>query len=50
LLFLGQGISGSRSLLEIPLSWQKPAIQACNFKKNSCLIAPPSVPPVPLIP
>jgi len=50
LLFLGQGISGSRSLLEIPLSWQKPAIQTCNFKTNSCPIAPPAVPPDPLIP
>jgi hypothetical protein len=50
LLFLGQGMSGSRSLLEIPLSWQKPTIQTCNFQKNSCPVAQPVAPPaVPLI-
>ena len=36
LLFLGQGITGARDLLEIPLSWQKPAVFGCNFEKRSC--------------
>ncbi|MFM7264310.1 MAG: DUF4079 family protein, partial [Cyanobium sp.] len=36
LLFLSQAISGSRDLLEIPLSWQKPAIQACDFVQQVC--------------
>ena len=36
LLFLAQAISGSRDLLEIPLSWQKPAIQACDFARQLC--------------
>ena len=35
-LFLGQAISGSRDLLEIPLSWQKPAIYACDFAAREC--------------
>ena len=42
LLFLAQAISGSRDLLEIPLSWQKPAIQACDFAVQRCP-APPSM-------
>jgi hypothetical protein len=36
LLFLAQAISGSRDLLEIPLSWQTPAIQACDFARQLC--------------
>ncbi len=36
LLFIGQGITGTRDLLEIPLSWQKPAVYGCNFQKRSC--------------
>ena len=36
-LFLVQGITGSRDLLEIPLSWQKPAIQTCDFNLQRCL-------------
>jgi hypothetical protein len=31
-----QAITGSRDLLEIPLSWQKPAIYRCNFAKRVC--------------
>jgi len=34
LLFLAQGFTGSRDLLEIPLSWQKPYIQ--QLFKGSC--------------
>ncbi|MFM7361913.1 MAG: DUF4079 domain-containing protein [Cyanobium sp.] len=48
LLFLAQAISGSRDLLEIPLSWQKPAIQACDFKAQVCpgpAPAPPEATP-----
>jgi hypothetical protein len=43
LLFLAQAISGSRDLLEIPLSWQKPAIQSCDFARQLC--PPPAAPP-----
>lgn len=31
-----QAITGSRDLLEIPLSWQKPAIYSCNFSQRVC--------------
>ena len=44
LLFVVQGITGTRDLLEIPLSWQKPTIYACNFEARSC------PPPAPLPP
>ncbi len=36
LLFIGQGITGARDLLEIPISWQKPAIFGCDFKNRTC--------------
>ena len=36
LLFVMQGITGSRDLLEIPLSWQKPAVYACDFDLQRC--------------
>ena len=36
LLFLGQGMTGTRDLLEIPLSWQKPAVYKCDFQKQTC--------------
>jgi len=45
LLFLAQAISGSRDLLEIPLSWQKPAIQSCDFTRQVCPSPVPAVPP-----
>lgn len=35
-LFLIQGISGSKDLLEIPLSWQKPTIWQCDFNARRC--------------
>lgn len=44
LLFLGQGLTGTRDLLEIPLSWQKPAVYKCNFNKRSCQAANPLMP------
>ena len=36
LLFAMQGITGTRDLLEIPLSWQKPAVYACDFALQRC--------------
>ncbi len=44
LLFIGQGWTGTRDLLEIPLSWQKPTIYGCDFKNNTC---PPFAPQPP---
>jgi hypothetical protein len=35
-LFVGQGISGSRDLLTIPLSWQKAALRSCDWATLSC--------------
>ena len=35
-LFLMQGETGARDLLEIPLSWQKPAVYGCDFVLRSC--------------
>jgi hypothetical protein len=43
-IFLAQAISGTRDLLEIPLSWQKPAIQACDYQRNTCPVSPASAP------
>jgi hypothetical protein len=31
-----QAITGCRDLLEIPLSWQKPAIYRCDFQNRTC--------------
>lgn len=42
LLFLGQGVTGTRDLLEIPLSWQKPVIYQCDFQNLVCPGQPPS--------
>jgi hypothetical protein len=36
LLFIGQGITGARDLLEIPLSWQEPVIYQCDFANKTC--------------
>lgn len=43
-IFLAQAISGSRDLLEIPISWQKPAIQACDYQRSTCPVAPAAAP------
>jgi hypothetical protein len=43
-IFRAQAISGTRDLLEIPISWQKPAIQACDYQRNTCPVAPPAAP------
>ena len=42
LLFIGQGMTGARDLLEIPLSWQKPYVFQCDFQNKTCL---PNDPP-----
>jgi drug/metabolite transporter (DMT)-like permease len=36
LLFIGQGFTGPRDLLEIPLSWQEPYIYQCDFVNKTC--------------
>jgi Protein of unknown function (DUF4079) len=48
LLFIGQAVTGTRDLLEIPPNWQKPYIQslykhACQTQ--ACTVAPPIAPP-----
>lgn len=41
LLFIGQGMTGSRDLLEIPLSWQKSLVYQCDFERKTCPQFPP---------
>jgi Protein of unknown function (DUF4079) len=36
LLFIGQGITGARDLLEIPLHWQEHYIYQCDFTNKTC--------------
>jgi hypothetical protein len=36
LLFIGQGMTGTRDLLEIPLSWQASHIGKCDFTNLTC--------------
>lgn len=36
LLFVGQGITGTRDLLEIPLSWQESVVYQCDFANKTC--------------
>jgi Protein of unknown function (DUF4079) len=36
LLFLGQGVTGVRDLLEIPLSWQESTVFGCDFTNKTC--------------
>ncbi|RZM77708.1 DUF4079 domain-containing protein [Leptolyngbya iicbica] len=36
LLFVGMGITGTRDLLEIPLSWQEPVVYQCDFANKTC--------------
>lgn len=42
LLFVGQGITGVRDLLEIPLGWQEPYIYQCDFGNKTCPSAAPA--------
>lgn len=43
LLFLGQGLTGARDLLEVPLGWQKPYVE--SLYKHECDRQPCSVQP-----
>lgn len=36
LLFISQGITGTRDLLEIPLTWQEQYIFQCDFANQTC--------------
>lgn len=36
LFFIGQGMTGARDLLEIPLSWQEPYVFSCDFANKTC--------------
>lgn len=36
LFFIGQGMTGARDLLEIPLAWQEPFIFQCDFANKTC--------------
>ena len=36
LLFISQGITGVRDLLEIPLHWQEPFVFQCDFENKTC--------------
>ncbi len=36
LLFIGQGLTGVRDLLEIPLGWQKPFVYSCDYVNKTC--------------
>jgi hypothetical protein len=36
LLFISQGITGVRDLLEIPLHWQEPFVFQCDFENRTC--------------
>lgn len=36
LFFIGQGMTGARDLLEIPLSWQEPHVYKCDFVNFTC--------------
>jgi MFS family permease len=50
LLFIGQGITGTRSLLEVPLSWQEPYVQMLYEQKcdtKPCTVQAPSLTPKP---
>ena len=40
ILFICQGLSGTRDLLEIPLSWQQPFLSQCNWSEATCTDQP----------
>jgi drug/metabolite transporter (DMT)-like permease len=43
LLFIGQGMTGTRDLLEIPLSWQEPYVYKCDFENKTCPTPQPTL-------
>ncbi|MDZ7961104.1 MAG: DUF4079 domain-containing protein [Aulosira sp. DedQUE10] len=43
LLFIGQGLTGTRDLLGIPLSWQEPYIYQCDYVNKTCGAPTPEV-------
>lgn len=45
MLFVIQGMTGARDLLEIPLHWQKPALEACNWASHICPAVTPLAKP-----
>ncbi len=50
LLFIGQGFTGTRDLLEIPLSWQKPYVESLykyRCDQQNCVVQPPTEPSIP---
>lgn len=50
LIFIGQGITGTRALLEVPLTWQEHYIQQLYEQKcdtKTCTIQAPSLPQKP---
>lgn len=36
LLFISQGITGTRDLLELPLHWQAPYVYSCDYVNKTC--------------
>ncbi len=44
LLFIGQGITGTRDLIEIPLSWQEQYIYQCDYANQTCPTPNPQTP------
>ncbi len=44
LLFIGQGMTGTRDLLEIPLSWQESYIYQCDYVNKTCPTSTPQTP------
>ncbi|WP_193196309.1 DUF4079 domain-containing protein [Nostoc sp. MG11] len=44
LLFIGQGMTGTRDLLEIPLGWQESHIYQCDYVNKTCPTLNPQAP------
>ncbi len=44
LFFIGQGFTGARDLLEIPLAWQKPFVYSCDYDAKVCNADTSSIP------
>jgi hypothetical protein len=50
LFFIGQGFTGTRDLLEIPISWQKPYVESLykyHCDQQNCIVQPPITPSIP---